>query len=592
MDAHVLYLHGDVSSQEINTQFLFDNIGFSDKIEVVDEYSIDVDSMLFNVTADNITSISDMLQIIPDQVFKVFIVHEMYHTLCPYLKLANLVVFFNSSQSGVSSTILRSTVPHVTLPFPGVFSDELDKKKQVFLPLNYSPDKDEDYLHLLSTWWKNDYVPDDEYISGISKAELRRRAECKMLLYAVIPPEYKDSFDKFKSRVSEIDTKNSLIIEEYTEFNLDVVAEYLSNSMYAYLWNKQLSKVKLDELLISNDEACMYSIIDENPIWATAVANDCEIIAQGGVSITNVVNDAIPDTIDNYFSKLETLILDGTEEWDRGYLSIVTGRRFDRASKLRDNVIYGPEFLRNDYIFYVPFRNQEEKIKRCIESIEIQNKEFDYGLIIVDDGSSDDSISIVMESIKPIVNAGLDVMVVSNPRRKYASKNLYNVVHTYTKNPESVIIEVDGDDYLYNNEVLEKLETEYLVHGVEKTLGSFITIPKNEEMEVNAHKAVNTKDPWDQSKFASWLALRTCKQWALAEVEAEYFFERNSTKWLKKNHDSSINPRLVELVAGNVSFIMSPLYVYDLGGNAHDCPKTGEWWASYPYNYIYHVITF
>ena len=109
------------------------------------------------------------------------------------------------------------------------------------------------------------------------------------------------------------------------------------------------------------------------------------------------------------------------------------------------NIIHG-EPLANQYVFVLCFRNQQDKIHRCLQSVLQQEGDYDWGLVVVDDASNDSSLEVVLEVLTK--NPGVPAVVVQNQERRFYSRNLYNAVHHLLTEPESVVIEVDGDDYL------------------------------------------------------------------------------------------------------------------------------------------------
>ena len=94
----------------------------------------------------------------------------------------------------------------------------------------------------------------------------------------------------------------------------------------------------------------------------------------------------------------------------------------------------------------IPIYNEEKYIKRCLESIFNQtiNKE-KYEVIVIDDGSTDKSIEIIKQyNVKLLISNRLGAGGARNKGLDIASGKY--------------IILLDGDDYLYKNDVLEKLD--------------------------------------------------------------------------------------------------------------------------------------
>lgn len=96
----------------------------------------------------------------------------------------------------------------------------------------------------------------------------------------------------------------------------------------------------------------------------------------------------------------------------------------------------------------VPNYNEEKSIKRCLDSIFNQTiSETKYEVIVVDDGSNDASINIISQyNVKILKTNRLGAGGARNKGIDFA-KGKY-------------IILLDSDDYLYKDDVLEKLDKE------------------------------------------------------------------------------------------------------------------------------------
>lgn len=96
----------------------------------------------------------------------------------------------------------------------------------------------------------------------------------------------------------------------------------------------------------------------------------------------------------------------------------------------------------------IPNYNEEKYIKRCLESIFNQtiNKE-KYEVIVIDDGSTDESIKIIKKYNVKLLN--------SNRLGAGGARNIGLDI----ANGQYIIL-LDADDYLYKNDVLEKLDNQ------------------------------------------------------------------------------------------------------------------------------------
>lgn len=94
----------------------------------------------------------------------------------------------------------------------------------------------------------------------------------------------------------------------------------------------------------------------------------------------------------------------------------------------------------------IPNYNEEKYIKRCLESIFNQTiNKLNYEVIVIDDGSTDSSIEIIKQ---------YDVKLLNSYRLGAGGARNKGIDIANGK----YIILLDGDDYLYKDDVLEKLD--------------------------------------------------------------------------------------------------------------------------------------
>lgn len=231
------------------------------------------------------------------------------------------------------------------------------------------------------------------------------------------------------------------------------------------------------------------------------------------------------------------------------------------------NVVSGAP-LDSAYVFVVCFRNIEDKIERCIRSILKQNTSYDYGVIVIDDASSDAGLD---KAVKLLREQGVLHVAVANWERRYYTRNLYNTVNLLVNSPDTVIIEVDGDDYLEDIDILAILDEEYN-KGALRTSGSFRCIGDDENIfpeDIASATAFDVRRPWDLDACSAWTHLKTFKKSLFMRVPHKYFLERDGGRWLLSAEDLSIHPKMIELAAYRSVFIDQVMYVFDITGNQH-----------------------
>lgn len=256
--------------------------------------------------------------------------------------------------------------------------------------------------------------------------------------------------------------------------------------------------------------------------------------------------------------------------------TLVTTKIAAKVDTLDDLNLIAGEPLANAYVFVICFRNIEDKLVRCVESICKQNIDFDFGVVLVDD-CSDRGVNVAVFDL--LAEHNIPFAHVVNKQRKYFTRNLYNAVNFLVSNDNSVIIELDGDDYLEDTDVLKRLEEEYS-SGAEKTFGSCRCVPKGTAIarSVEAYKELDEHDdisqPWNLDVCLSWLHLKTYTRELFRRVPLNYFLERGGARWLRMGEDLVIHPKMIELAGPNTRFIEDVLYVYDVSGGGHDIQQS------------------
>lgn len=128
----------------------------------------------------------------------------------------------------------------------------------------------------------------------------------------------------------------------------------------------------------------------------------------------------------------------------------------------------------------VPVRNSKDWIARCISSIATQDYNGSWSCIVVDDASDDgtqDVIAAVIDSLTPEIRKNFKVKL--NNERAGALKNFIDGFKELgsADEPEAVLVQVDGDDWLYGPLVFQILRSAYEQTGCWMTWGNYVEWP-------------------------------------------------------------------------------------------------------------------
>lgn len=136
----------------------------------------------------------------------------------------------------------------------------------------------------------------------------------------------------------------------------------------------------------------------------------------------------------------------------------------------------------------IPFRNVEKYLEDCCRSILNQNHS-NFRVFLIDDCSSDNSVQQIPNHP--------NFIVVKNDVRKFALRNIHEVLIGYDFDDEDIVAIVDGDDALFQKYSLDIINNVYADHeNCLVSYGSFV--------EMNGYKIY--KNSYTENEF---LNLRT-----------------------------------------------------------------------------------
>ena len=119
----------------------------------------------------------------------------------------------------------------------------------------------------------------------------------------------------------------------------------------------------------------------------------------------------------------------------------------------------------------VPLFNAEKYIEKCLKSIISQSYKR-FQVQVVDDCSKDSSYEIASSICKENKN----FKIFKNSKRIGALNNISNLLNTKISEPSKTVdMIIDGDDYLYSDDVLNIVKKKYMQTNCLITYGSHIT---------------------------------------------------------------------------------------------------------------------
>jgi len=200
------------------------------------------------------------------------------------------------------------------------------------------------------------------------------------------------------------------------------------------------------------------------------------------------------------------------------------------------------------------FWNVEDYIEKCIKSV--LNQSFtDFKMYLIDDVSTDNTKQIIKELIK---NDDRFILI-ENTDKKFKLKNLDDLLMNENEfQDEDIVVELDGDDWLYDSNVLTLINEKYTNNkDLWITNGSFVYSSGG----FGFSSKVNTSTIRTDTFFFSHL--RTWKTHLWRNIEEESFMDVNG-EYFKSGGDVAYCFPMVEMAGEkHYEYIPNILYVYN-----------------------------
>ena len=185
--------------------------------------------------------------------------------------------------------------------------------------------------------------------------------------------------------------------------------------------------------------------------------------------------------------------------------------------------------------------NCEKYIEKSLFSIMSQRYK-DFTCYITDDMSTDNTVSIVRETIK---NDSRFILI-ENQSKLYQPGNYDQIINSKNIDDDEICVEVDGDDWLSDSNVFTRINEVYKDKEVWMTSGSF---RYHDGRAGFANPPTNFSNVRKQTFTLSHL--RTWKSWLWKKIKPEDLRDENNNYWN---------------VAGDLSF-MFPMF--EMSGEKH-----------------------
>jgi glycosyltransferase involved in cell wall biosynthesis len=200
------------------------------------------------------------------------------------------------------------------------------------------------------------------------------------------------------------------------------------------------------------------------------------------------------------------------------------------------------------------FWNCGEYIENCIESVKKQTVQ-DFEMFLIDDMSEDDTVS----KIKKLIQDDPRFHLIVNQEKKYKLRNFDELIMDEKSfDDDDVIVELDGDDKLFDSNVLEKIKNKYSSNkNLWITNGSFIFSDGNPGFSSKVNPFTIRRDVFRFSHLRSW------KTHLWRNIEEESFLGPDG-EYFKSAPDVAYCLPMVEMAGlRHYEYIPDILYVYN-----------------------------
>lgn len=188
-----------------------------------------------------------------------------------------------------------------------------------------------------------------------------------------------------------------------------------------------------------------------------------------------------------------------------------------------------------------------------------------WGMVLIDD-ASDNGLSLFIEYvIKPFSDR---ITLIRNRVRGGGLYNHHKAIHYFVRNPETVIITLDGDDALLGNNVLETIASRYEKHSADVVIGRMY---QNYRLQAHYRYPANFVNPRATGGNV-WQHIRSFRKYLFDSLDARDLKRVpdvgnlsktvTKSKWIENSADFAFMVPIVEM-SRNPNQLEHFTYYYD-----------------------------
>ena len=204
--------------------------------------------------------------------------------------------------------------------------------------------------------------------------------------------------------------------------------------------------------------------------------------------------------------------------------------------------------------------NCEKFVEKSILSI-MGQKFKDYVCYITDDLSTDNTVNI----IKDLIKNDERFVLIENQKKMYQPGNYDQVIRGMNIGDDEICVEVDGDDWLPNSNVLSFINDLYKNEDVWLTSGSF-------RYHDGRPGFASPPSKFDNVRHQNFTLshLRTWKSWLWKKIKVEDLKDGNGDYWSVAGDLSFMFPMLEMSGEKHFKYVPEILYIYNESNPIND----------------------
>ncbi len=212
--------------------------------------------------------------------------------------------------------------------------------------------------------------------------------------------------------------------------------------------------------------------------------------------------------------------------------------------------------------------NGSKYVKMCLESLKAQEIT-DWKCYITDDMSTDNSIEVIENLIKGDPRFRL----IKNSQKFYQTGNYYQVLRLPEIANEDICVTLDGDDWLYDSRVFNRVLNYYEDCKTWMTFGGYVHF--NGRVDIGTVYGWHKPTPFNNARNLSWSSshLRTFKAGLFRKIDPNDIVKENKSFYNAAGDVVLFNPMLEMAGEDRVKYVNDMNYVYNIETDLNEHKK-------------------